>query len=191
MAVEYKELLGILSGIIALGISLSYIYTIVKGKTRPHLYTYVIDLIVSSVVVAGALAAGAGAGAWNLLVSTPLVLVIALLCLKYGTKDVTRSDAFFAGGALLTVVPWLLTKEPTLSVVLASLIYVLSMIPTIRKTWNAPESEPIALWTINALKHVVALSALAVFSVATATYSLSIICIDAVLIGVMLWKRRR
>jgi|CXWL01.1.fsa_nt_gi hypothetical protein len=188
---EYKEILGGVSAVIALGVSFSYIYTIVRGKTKPHLYTHLIDVIISSIVFFGALTAGAGAGVWVLAVSTPVVFVIVLLSLKYGTKDVTRADAFFAVGACLSIIPWLLTKDPTLSIALATLIYVLSMAPTIRKTWNDAYSEPLFLWVLNALKHVIAIFAITAYSVATLTYSVSIICINAVLIGVILWRRRK
>lgn len=188
---EYKEILGLISVVLALGISLSYLYTIVKGKTRPHFYTIAIDAIISTIVIAGAFYAGAGAGVWNLAASTSIVYVIVVLCwFKYATKDVTRLDGMFAAASLLTVIPWILTNDPTLSVVLASLISVLSLLPAIRKTWNNPYSEPWSIWGINASKHVIAIAATSAFSVATLAYPVTIITTNALFALMILYRRR-
>lgn len=188
---EYKEILGLLASIIAAGISLAYIYTIVRGKTRPHLYTVGIDAVISSIVLAGAFVAGAGAGIWSLAVSTVFVLFMVLLCFTYGTKDVKPVDAYFAAAALLTVVPWMLTKDPTLSIVLASVINLLSVVPAFRKTWNDPYSEPVVIWGLNGAKHVVAIAATAVISVATIFYSVSIIIMNLAFVLMMLYRRQQ
>lgn len=188
---EYKEILGIIASIVAAGISLSYIYTIVRGKTRPHLYSVAMDALISTIVFAGAFTAGAGAGVWSLGVATVLVYVMVILCFKYGTKDVKPIDGVFALLALLSVIPWVLTKDPTLSVVLASLINLLSFIPAFRKTWNDPYSEPATIWGANALKHVISLPATSVFSVATVFYSLSVICLNIVFVAMILLRRKK
>ncbi|MEK9176867.1 MAG: hypothetical protein AAB923_01080, partial [Patescibacteria group bacterium] len=108
---------------------------------------------------------------------------------KYGTKDVTPLDAVFAGAAVLTVIPWLLTKDPTLSVVFASTIAILSMLPAIRKTWNDPYSEPWPLWAVNAVKHMIAIAATSIFSVATLVYPLCIITTNLLFAAMMLYRR--
>ena len=188
---EYKEILGIIASLVAAGISLSYIYTIVRGKTRPHLYTIAIDFIISSIVFAGAFVAGAGAGIWSLGVSTVLVFGMVLLCFKYGTKDVKPIDAVFALAAVFSIIPWVLTKDPTLSIILASLINLLSVVPAFRKTWNDPYSEPVVIWGANAFKHVIAIAATAVISTATIFYSISIIAMNIVFVAMILWRRRK
>jgi hypothetical protein len=187
---EYKEIFGLISAVVALGVSLSYIYTMVRGNTRPHLYSIAIDALTSTVVLAGSFAAGAGAGIWNLVVATVLVYVMVILCFRYGTKDVTALDAVFASAAVLTVIPWLLTKDPTLSVVLASSIAILSMLPAVRKTWNDPHSEPWAIWGVNAVKHMIAIPATSVFSVATLVYPICIISTNLLFVAMMLYRRK-
>ena len=188
---EYKEIFGVISALIAAGVSLSYIYTIVRGKTRPHLYTVSIDALISGIVVAGIFSAGAGSGAWALSTSLIFVFVTFLLCFKYGTKDVTTLDGYVAIAACLTILPWLLTKDPTWSVVLASFINLLSVIPAFRKTWNDPYSEPVVIWGINGMKHFVAIAATSVFSVATLFYPISIILIDTVFVLMILQRRKQ
>jgi hypothetical protein len=185
-----KEVLGVIASLLAAGISLSYIYTIVRGQTRPHLYTMAIDALISSIVFTGALIAGAGSGVWGLGVSTCLVFIMVLLCFKYGTKDVTKLDAVFALAACASVIPWVLTKDPTLSVILASLINLISVVPSFRKTWNAPYSEPVILWGLNAVKHVFAIAATVSISLATVFYPISIILMNAVFVAMILYRRK-
>lgn len=149
------------------------------------------DALISTIVFAGAFTAGAGAGVWSLGVATVLVYVMVILCFKYGTKDVKPIDGIFALAALLSVIPWIMTKDPTLSVVLASFINLVSFIPAYRKTWNDPYSEPATIWGANAVKHMVSLPATSVFSVATVFYPLSIILLNAVFVSMILLRRRK
>ncbi len=186
---ELKALLGILSVAIALVVSLSYIYSMVRGKTRPHIYSIAIDAVLTSIVLAGVIVAGAGAGAWNLVVSAVLVWVMVVLCLKYGTRDITISDAFFAFGAALSIALWVITKDPMWSVILASGINMLSVVPTFRKTWNDPHSEPLTIWGLNALKHSVAIGALAIYSSTTLVYPVTAIGMNIVFILTMMIRR--
>jgi hypothetical protein len=186
---EYKEILGYISVFLAAAVYLAYYYTIIRGTSRPHLYTYAIGGVVSLIVFFGALTSGAGAGAWNVGVSALFVFGVVLLSLKYGTKDITRFDAVVALGALLTIIPWILTKDPTLSVVLASLIDSASIIPTMRKTWNDPYSEPWVLWGINTLKHCLAIMAVSSLAVATVIYPISMVVMNGLLAGGIIYRR--
>lgn len=188
---ELKEFFGLVATVIAAGVALGYIYTILKGTTRPHLYTFAIDAIVTGTVFVGAFVAGAGAGSWNLGLSTVLLFVIMGLSITHGTRDITRLDAFFATLALASIVPWILTKDPTMSVILASLTYLFSMLPTVRKTWSNPASEPWIIWMLNGPKHVFAIAATTTFSVTTLFYPIMIIVANTSFALLILYLRSR
>lgn len=188
---EYKELFGVISSLIAAGISVAYIYTMVRGRTRPHLYTYVIDALLTGIAFFGAVTAGAGAGAWNLGVAAVFVVAIVVFAVRYGTKDVTSLDAVFALSAGLAIIPWLITRDPMLSVVLTSLINLLSVVPTFRKTWNDPYSEPWTIWAINGSKHIFAIAATSVFSLTTLAYPVSVMLMNAAFVFMVLYRRKK
>ncbi|MEK7613580.1 MAG: hypothetical protein AAB439_01725 [Patescibacteria group bacterium] len=187
---EYRDVLGVVTVILAFAVYVPYYITIFQGKTKPHLYTYLIGGIVSLVAFAGALTSGAGAGAWNIGASALLVGGVLILSFRYGTKDIQPVDTLLAVGAGLTIIPWILTDDPTLSVVLASLIDSASMIPTMRKTWHDPHSEPYLVWGLNAVKHTLAIAAVSTVSVATVFYASSMVVMNGSLAAMTFLRQK-
>lgn len=57
-----------------------------------------------------------------------------LFSLRYGFKDITKRDIYFLVIALVGLIPWALTNNPTLSVITAVSIDVVAFILTLRKT---------------------------------------------------------
>lgn len=186
-----KEILGL----IAVGLSLTglipYIIDILRSKTKPHVYTWAIWAIVTSLVFFGQWAKGGGAGSWNTGVVAMLTVVIAILALKKGTDDITKLDKILFVGALLAIVPWLITKDPTLSVVTLTLIDVAAFIPTIRKTLNSPTSETFTTYLSSVFRYVISLVALANYNLATYFFPVTILLMNIVMVGIILKARHK
>jgi len=87
-----KEILGITAVVISIFSLFPYISDIVKKKTKPHLYTWVIWTPLTFMAFFSQMSDGAGAGAWTTGVTAILCLLILALSFKFGTKDITRSD---------------------------------------------------------------------------------------------------
>lgn len=101
----------LLSGL-AIGLTLAafipYILSIVRGHTRPHVFSWVIWGITTCVVFAAQLNAGGGRGAIPIGVSGGITLLIALLAFyKRADINITRSDWFFFS------LPWALSPPGT------------------------------------------------------------------------------
>jgi hypothetical protein len=172
---DYRAILGFITVLLAIGVYIPYCISIVRGTTKPHLYTYVVGALLSGIAFAGSWTSGGGAGSWAVATSCALVVVVALLSLKYGTKDVKPIDGYFAGAALVAIIPWVLTKDPTISIVLVAGIEYLANAPTFRKTWNDPYSEPYTVWGLNTLKHALTIVAVSSASIATVFYPAAIV----------------
>ena len=82
-----------------------------------------------------------------------------LASLRNGFSHIDKIDHFYLGAVLLGLIPWLLTKDPTLSVVVAVSIDIIAFIPTIRKTRRRPKSEQPSLFVANVLRHILVLAA--------------------------------
>lgn len=188
MSWGWQEMLGGVTAVLALVCYVPYFYGILWGSVRPHTYTYVVWTLVPAVAVAGAVVAGGGPGTWGLVLSTVLCAGVLVLSLRYGTHDVTRSDVVFLWLALASAVPWILTKDPTLSVVMASLIELLGSVPTYRKTWRAPDSESLSSWSINTVKHMLSIPAMATFSVATLVYPVVMVVMNGLLVVIIVYR---
>jgi len=179
----------ILASVLAIIGNVPYINDVLRGKVRPHPYTWVVGAIVSTIVFLGQTQAGAGLGAIPTFVSALFAGIIFLLSLKFGFKNITRGDkiAFFV--ALAALIPWLITKDPTLSIVIAVGIDVVSFIPTLRKTFYNPETEQPLLFLMNVSRHILMLCALNAYNLATVLHSVVMILLNLTML-VLIYKDR-
>lgn len=185
-----KEILGGIAATLAIAQSVPYIIDIFRGTTRPHLYTYLIWSIVTTIAFFGQVAGGGGPGAWTTGAMAALTIFVLLLCFKHGTEDVTTFDLVCLIAALFAIVPWWLTKDPMYSVVLATAIDVLAFFPTIRKSYNDPSSETLISYVSNLLRHPLSILALSVYSVTTVVYPAALFAMNIILVSVIVTRRR-
>ncbi|HCR11053.1 MAG TPA: hypothetical protein DIU47_01755 [Candidatus Pacebacteria bacterium] len=132
---------------------------------------------------------GGGAGSWTTGVTGLLTIFIALISFKYGSKDITRSDVIIFIAALLAIIPWLLTNDPTLSIIILTTVDVLAFIPTIRKTIKAPESETFVSYVLHALRHGLSITALGQYNIATYLYPLALAIMNVIIMLIILKSR--
>ena len=99
---EFKLFFGIASSILAIVCFIPYIRDILKRKTEPHTYSWLIWTILQTVGVMAQLKEGAGYGAWALGIGAFFCFAIFLLSLKYGTKNISQFDTLCL---LASVVP--------------------------------------------------------------------------------------
>jgi hypothetical protein len=184
-----KEFLGILAIALSFFSAVPYILDILKGKTKPHLFTYIVWTIVTTLAFLGQLTAGAGPGAWTTGAMAFLTLCILIASIKHSTKDITKLDIFFFVTSLLAIIPWLLTKDPTISVVIATFIDVCAFFPTIRKTFSDPNSETLVSWILNLIRHPLAILATTNIVLATYIYPASLFVMNAVVVYVIIRRR--
>lgn len=181
-----KILLAIIATILACLGNISYLRDVFKGSVKPHPYTWFIWSIVSLTTFFGGLAKGAGIGALPTGVSEGFTLIIFLFSLKSLIQGkagrIRKVDHYFLAIALIGLIPWALTKDPTISVVIVVLIDVIAFIPTLQKTWQNPETEQPTLYATNTLRHVLTLFSLGSYNVATMFHSIAMICTNTVMV---------
>jgi hypothetical protein len=174
-----KIYLASIAAVLAVVGNIPYLIDILRGRVRPHPYTWMIWTIVSGTIFFGQLARGAGVGALPTAASEIFTLIIFLFSLRYGFKEIRSTDTYFLLAALIGLIPWLLTRDPTLSVIIMVSIDLVAFVPTIRKTQRDPTSETPVLYGTNALRHGLALGALQAYNTATMLHSLVMILVNA------------
>ncbi len=184
-----KETIAIVAAILAIVGNVPYLRDVIKKRVEPHPYTWFVWSIVSMVTFFGALAKGAGVGAIPTGVSEGFTILIFLFSLQYGFKHVTKTDTYFLIAALLGLIPWLLTKDPTLSVIIVVIIDLIGFVPTIRKTWKHPESETPLLFSMNVLRHILTLFSLQAYNIATTLHSIAMIITNTIMTTIILRKK--
>ncbi len=185
-----KEYIALIAAILAVIGNVPYLIDIFKRRVRPHPYTWFIWTIVSGVTFFGQLAGGAGVGAIPTAASEIFTVIIFLFSLQYGFKNIVKSDTYFLIAALLGLIPWAITKDPTASVVIVVLIDVVAFMPTIRKTSKHPHSETPLLYSMNVLRHFLALFALEAINIATTFHSIMMIITNSIMTYLIVRKRK-
>lgn len=167
-----------------------YFTDIFKGKTKPHLFSWLIWSIVTGIIYALQVTNGAGQGSWVTLAVAFIIFIIFLLSFKKGTKDIRKIDAVFLILSLFALPLWLIIKQPVLSIILLSSIDMLGFVPTIRKSWNDPYSETLSLYVITTFRHMLSFMALAEYNIVTYLFPLSWVVANAAF-SILLVVRRK
>lgn len=184
-----KDILALIAAMIAIVGYIPYVRDALTKRVKPHPYTWLVWTIVSSITLAGQVVKGAGPGALPTAMSALFSLAIFLLALRHGFKNVRKTDNYFLAAALLGLIPWVLTNDPTLSVVIAVSIDLIAFIPTIRKTWQRPHTETPILYGANVLRHVLTLFSLNAYNIATTLHSIAMIVTNTIMTAIILFKK--
>lgn len=176
-----KTSVAIIASILAIVGNVPYLLDIIKKKVRPHPYTWLVWSLVSCIVFFGQVAKGAGIGALPTAASEIFTIIIFFFSLQYGFKHISHTDTVFLVIALLGIIPWILTSDPTVSVVIAVSIDLIAFMPTIRKTWRYPTTESPILYGSNVLRHILMLFSLQAYNIATTLHSIVMIMTNSIM----------
>lgn len=188
---DIKLFLALLGACIALVGNIPYLRDVITNKIQPHPYTWLVWTLVSAITFFGQVAKGAGVGAIPTATAEIFTVIIFLFSLRYGFRNIVRRDTYFLIVALLGIIPWILTKDPTISVVIAVSIDLVAFVPTLRKTWVKPTSETPILYSMNVVRHVLTLFSLQAYNVATTLHSIAMIVTNTAMTGIILFRKRR
>lgn len=184
---EILALISIAIGFYATGI---YIASILRGYTRPHLFSWLIWGLLTMIAWAAQFHENAGPGAWVTLVAALMCFAVTVLCFRYGEKTITRSDWIMFVTALCAIPLWYITANPLWSVILVTVIDMLGFYPTFRKSWMKPGEE--ALWTygLSVVKFGLGMMALETFNMTTALYPFSLVVTNAAFVIFIMVRRK-
>lgn len=184
-----KEILGLITVALSFIGYVPYIKDTLAGKTRPHVFSWFTWTILTVLAAVSSWAKGGGAGAWNNAFTSVICVVITVLAWKHGRKDISSSDKFFFVAALLAIIPWYLTKDPTLSVIIITIVDACAFYPTIRKTIQDPSSETFVSYVLNTLRHGLSIVALGSYNVATLLFPTYLVIANAFMVAIIArWK---
>lgn len=187
---DYRLLIALISvGFVFVGYG-PYIFDILKRRTTPHTFTFLVWSIASSITWALQVQGGAGVGAWITFTVTSVCIVIFLLCFKYGEKQVKVPDMIFLILALLSLCLWLIVHQPVWSVILAVLTDILGFGPTFRKAWDKPQSETLFTWQVAAARHAFGILALEQFNLLTLLYPVAWTAANTLFFLLIIVRRR-
>ncbi len=184
------EIWGMISVGLAIFALTPYVWSVLRGRTKPHLFTWIIWTILTGIAFLLQYTEGAGAGAWSGFVSTLFCIVILIASFKYGEKNITRSDWIVFLAALAAIPIWLLTKNAALAAVWVTAIDAAGYIPTMRKSWIKPYEEMVTTHALSLIKHLCVLLAVQNVHFATIFYSWGMVVMNGLLVAMLVFRRR-
>jgi len=187
---DSKTIIGIVAIVLTFVGYTPYIRDVFTSKTRPHVFSWFIWGIVTSIIFALQQSAGAGLGSYVTLIVALVSFLIFVRGLKNGNKSIKRIDVVFLGLALLAIPLWLIVKQPVLSIILLSSIDMLGFAPTIRKSWHDPFSETLSLYVITTFRHALSILALVELNIVTWLFPGTWVVANA-FFAIMLMVRRK
>ncbi len=187
----YKELLSA----IAIGLTIfayyPYIRSIIQGKTKPHVFSWVIWGTSTCIVFLAQLADKGGAGAWVIGFSGIISIYVAFLAyIKRSDSTITRMDRLFFIVAMTSLPIWYLTSDPLWAVLILTTVDVLGFAPTFRRSYISPFEEQLMFYVIMAGRNLVVISALENYSLTTVLFPATI-AVVALIFSLMVAYRRR
>lgn len=186
------EVIGISAGIIGLAGYVPYIISTYRGVTKPNRATWFIWTLVGGLLAFSYMAAGDEHAIWLPLGYFFGPLIVAILSLRYGYATWTRLDTICVTAAILSIIPWVLAENPTITLLINVLIDAVGAVPTLVKTYHEPETEDFSAWLVFFIANTLNLFALTSFDL-TVLYPAYLFFLAA---GITLltfsdkWKRR-
>ena len=173
----------------AIGLHVPYLLGSVKGTIKPHPFTWILWTTLTFIIFFAQFMDGAGPGAWGTGTVAVICLGIVAVSLRNGFSDIKRSDIVLFAAGLLSIPLWLLTDDPTLSVVLVTMIDLIAFTPTFRKSYLKPYDEPLYLYSLNVVRHGLSLFAIVNLTLATALFPFMIMLANLALFVFLVARR--
>jgi hypothetical protein len=154
---------------------LPYIWSTLRGKVRPHVLSWSIWGLTTTIVFLAQRTAGAGVGAWPVGLAAMMAFLIAIIAyIKRAEIRITPTDWLFFVLALGALPLWYVTDNPLWAVLLVTAIDILGFGPTIRKAYHQPQTESVLFFSLIVLRNVFVLLALEHYSLTTALFPAAI-----------------
>lgn len=163
-----KEFLSVVAIALTFIAFLPYIRSILSGKTKPHVFSWVIWGSTTFVVFLAQLADKGGAGAWPIGVSGIITIYVAFLAyIKKSDSTITRADWLFFISAMTALPFWYFTSNPLWAVVILTTVDVAGFGPTFRKAYGRPFEEHLMFFVLVATRNLISIMALEHYSLTT------------------------
>lgn len=163
---HFYQIAGIVAGVLSIGGYIPYILSILRGETRPNRATWIIWALVGGLLAFSYIETGDIQTIWLPLGYFLGPLITAFLSLRYGYMVWSRLDTICIIVALLSVVPWILSHNAMLTLLVNVFIDAVGAIPTVIKSYREPETEDFLAWLIFFIANTIQLVAIQVWNLA-------------------------
>jgi len=177
----YIVFIGVLIGLIT---ATFYIKSIFRGITKPNLVSYFIWTLAPFIGTFFQIRAGAGLSVLPVFMAGFLPFAVFLFSIFYKNSywKINLFDLICGGFAVLALLLYIITQNLSISILFAILSDSLAYIPTIRKTWNFPETETSSIYAGGIVSQILGLLTIKNWTFPIYSFSFSIIFFNLIVI---------
>ncbi len=189
-AADFRTYVGIVAAIVATLAFIPYVLSILRGVTKPSQVSWFVWTFVGVTTAASYRASGASPTFWIAAAYVANSLIVALLSLKYCVKGSTRLDWVCFGGAIASLLAWLVLYSAPVALYLSVIADCLGVLPTLRKAWVDPNSEDRVAWLIGFAAAATSLLAVDDWAARISVYPLYCFGATGAVTGVLFFRKR-
>jgi hypothetical protein len=167
-----------------------YFYTIYKGETRPHLFSWLGFGLAVALATLAQMKLGGGPSVWVLATVSATCFVITIVAFFVGEKQITRADWVALGGVFVSLALWQFSGNPVLAIIGLIMTDLCSYYPTARKSWDKPWDEPPASYLWASARYFFSIFAIPQATVSNVAYIFFAMVLDAGMSALLYWRRR-
>ena len=190
MTAQYQTILGALAALVGLVGYIPYYRDTLRGRTKPHPFSWVIFTLLLGITFFAQAQGGAGPGAWVSGVSTLGVGGVTLLAFTKGERTITRFDWICFAGAFGGIWLWHDTSDPLAAVTIVTIVNLVAFVPTWRKAYHKPHEETLSFYMISTVKYLISIFALSSFNAATALFPTVTVASNLSFVTMLVLRRR-
>jgi hypothetical protein len=170
MPVTILELAGKFAGIVVALSYVPYIVGILRRKAHPNRASWFIWACTNFLIAGSYYLSGAKDTLWVSLAFMAGSSVIAILAIWFGEEGWALLDKSCLIGAGLNIALWFIFKNPQVILFVAISNVFLGMLPTFKKTYLRPQSEPKLAWVMCFIGSIANIIAIDNWNFSIATY---------------------
>lgn len=169
---------------------LSYLIDTLKGKAQPNRISWGLWSLAVFIGFAAEYKQGVGIQSWTIFsigVSTSLIFLGSFVNKKTNWK-LSIFDYICGAFSFLAIILWIITNNPNLAILFSIFADLAAGIPTLRKSYNYPETENWIEYSTSFVNIILSILTLKIFSFATLAFSLYILIFDLLCILLVKFK---
>lgn len=183
--ITFVHWLVIVSVIISLSTSITYIRGTLTGKTKPNRISWSMWALAPLVGTAAALSAHADPWATTrifLAGFVPLIIFIFSFVNKQSYWKLSTFDIICGICSLIALFVWLVVHSPTIAILIAALGDCFAALPTIVKAWKYPETESGIIFIGSLVSVLLIFPSITVWNIQNSAFQIYLFAVDSALI---------
>ena len=186
-----QALSGIAAGVLEFATCAIYVWSILKGETKPDRVTWWILALVSGMITVSYYASGARETIWLPLAYAISFLIISILSLKYGEGPASLHtlDRVSLIGTVASAGVWWVVRSPVPALFMNICTEFIGLVPTINKSYRRPWTESRASWVMATIASLLNVFAIGEWTVIIATYPVYVFVTNALIALFILRKK--